>query len=261
MMSGEGEGTGVGAGTWTPPEGIPAEFVGSSADETLAKLLPAYTETHSRAEGLRTKVAQMPTRPDTSDAYTFDPGDKLKPWFGDLNSDPIWGHTRKAAHEAGLSQDQLQKFVSGVYGPMVDEGLLATPYDPATELKTFMSESGLDQNGVEQALLNNEAFAKGLSSQLKGVSENMKPEIQALLVSLSDTAAGNVLLRALSGRLAENGIRISGESGGNGVLTAEDVKKLHTDPRIDPRNRNHSDPDKRFDEDLRKRYDEACNRA
>ncbi|WFE91738.1 hypothetical protein K1718_10365 [Roseibium porphyridii] len=88
----------------------------------------------------------------------------------------------------------------------------------------------------------------------------MKADVQALLVSLTDTAAGYFLLQGLSGRLNENGIRVSGEGGSQGQLTDDDVKKLHADPRIDPRNRSHPDPDKRYDPELRKRYDEACNR-
>ena len=43
-------------------------------------------------------------------------------------------------------------------------------------------------------------------------------------------------------------------------MTAEDLKKLDGDPRIDPRNRDHQDPAKRFDESLRKQYDEAYTR-
>ena len=259
--AGGGGGTGEGADAWSAPEGIPAEFVGSTADETLSKLLPAFNDVSTRAEGLRTKVAQMPTRPDTADAYTFEADDKLKPWFGDLDKNPAWQHARKSAFEAGMSQDQVQKFISGVYGPMADAGLLALPFDAASEVKSFMSASGMDRTAATSALQANETFANGLSAQLKGVPESVKADVDALLVSMTDTAAGNFLLQALSGRLAENGIRVSGEGGDNGPLTDEDVKKLHRDPRIDPRNRNHSDPDKRYDEELRKRYDEACNRA
>jgi hypothetical protein len=256
-----GGGGGNGGGeAWAAPEGLPAEFAGTTADETLSKLLPAFNDVNGRVEGLRTKLAQMPARPDTADAYSFEADDKLKPWLGDLKDNPAWDHARKAAFEAGLSQDQLQKFIGGVYGPMADAGMLSTPFDPAAEVNSFMTASGMDRTAATTALQNTEAFANGLGAQLKGVPESMKADVQALLVSMTDTAAGNFLLQALSGRLSENGIRVSGEGGSQGVLSDEDVKQLHSDPRIDPRNRNHPDPDKRFDEELRKRYDEACNR-
>lgn len=249
------------ATAWTPPEGIPAEFVGSTADETLAKMLPAFTDVSKRADGLREKLSTLPKAPDTVDGYTFEPDDKLKPFFGDdLDKNPAWQHARQAAKDAGLSPEQLQKFVSGVYGPMIDGGMLAQPYNPASEIESFQKAGGFDARGTQQALVEADGFAKGLAQQLKGVPEGVKTEVEALLVSLTDTAAGNFLLRGLSGRLAENGIRIAGESMTAGELTAEDVKKLHSDPRIDPRNRNHPDPKQRFDEDLRKRYDEATNR-
>lgn len=258
---GAGGGEGADDTTWSPPDGIPAEFVGSTADETLSKMLPAYTDLSGRAEGLRTKLAQMPSAPETADAYTFEAEDKLKPWFSDLDNSPAWGHAKTAAHAAGLSQDQLQNFVSGVYGPMVDAGMINLPYDAASEIKSFSEAGGLDQKGTEQALINTEAFAKGLSGQLKGIPESMKAEVDAHLIALTDSAGGNFLLQALASRLSENGIRISGDGGSQGELTAEDLKALHSDPRIDPRNRNHKDPDKRYDEDLRKRYDEACSQA
>jgi hypothetical protein len=244
---------------WTPPAGIPADYLGSTADETLARLLPAFTEAQSRAEGLRQKLSTLPKAPDTVDGYTFEPDDKLKPYFSDLSQNKAWDFARAAAKEVGLSPEQLQKFVGGVYGPMVDAGLLAPPYDPQTEVQTFQTSMGLDRTQTVAALKEAEAFASGLAGQLKGVPEAMRPDVNAMLASLTDTAAGNALLRALSARLAENGIRIAGQ-GGTTALTDADVQKLHSDPRIDPRNRDHADPNRRFDPDLRARYDEASNR-
>ena len=88
----------------------------------------------------------------------------------------------------------------------------------------------------------------------------MKSDVDALLIGMTDTAAGNTLLRAIASRLGESGIRIGGQGGGTGALTADDLKKLDSDPRIDPRNRDHKDPAQKFDPELRKQYDEAYNR-
>lgn len=260
--AGEGAGGdgGGGAGGWTPPQGLPSEFSGSNADEVLGKLLGGYTQLNTRAEGLRTQLAQRPAAPEKADLYTFDPADKLKPYFGDLSNNPLFGHARNAAHKHGMSQEQFAGFISETYGPMVDAGLLPAPFDPSNELKSFMTATGLDQKATQETLTANETFAKGFVSQLKGIPDGLKADVEATLLGLTDTAVGNVLLQAMSGRLSESGIRVSGEGGGLGELTADDLKKLDSDPRIDPRNRDHKDPAQRYDPELRKKYDAGYNR-
>lgn len=255
-----GGGGGTGGGAWSAPQGLPAEFAGANAEEALGKLLGGYNDLNTRFGGMREKLSKMPAAPASADLYTFTPDEKLAPYVGDMSKSPAFGHARAAALKHGLSQEQFAGFIADVYSPMVDQGVLARPFDPAGELKGFQTATGLDAKGTQEALIAAETFAKGLVGQLKDVPESLKNDVNAMLVSMTDTAAGNVLLRALSGRLAENGIRISGEGGGHGALTAEDLKKLDSDPRIDPRNRDHKDPNVRFDEDLRKRYDEAYNR-
>lgn len=255
----EGGGGGGGDG-WSAPQGLPSEFAGANADETLGKLIGGYTDLNTRFGGMRDKLSKMPAAPEKADMYAFEPGDNLKPFFGDLSSDPVFGSARNAAHKHGLSQEQFSGFISDVYSPLVEQGLLSAPFDPGAELKSFQSATGLDTRATQEALVATETFAKGLSSQLKDVPEGLKNDVNAMLLGMTDTAAGNVLLRALSGRLSENGIRVEGQGGGEGALTAEDLKKLDSDPRIDPRNRDHNDPQQRYDESLRKRYDEAYGR-
>lgn len=257
---GAGGGGGGGGNEWSAPQGLPSEFAGSNADETLGKLLTGYTDLNNRFGGMRDKLSRMPAAPEKPDMYTFEPGDNLKPFFGDIAQDPAFASARNAAHKHGLSQEQFAGFISDVYSPLVEQGVLAAPFDPASELKTFQSATGMDQRATQEALVASEAFAKGLINQLKDVPETLKNDVSLMLLGMTDTAAGNVLLRALSGRLSENGIRVEGQGGGEGALTADDLKKLDSDPRIDPRNRDHEDPKKRFDEGLRKRYDDAYNR-
>lgn len=258
--SGGGGGGGSGGGAWSAPQGLPSEFAGTNADETLGKLLGGYNDLNTRFGGMREKLSKMPAAPASADLYTFAPDEKLAPYVGDISKSPAFGHARAAALKHGLSQDQFAGFIADVYTPMVDQGILARPFDPAGELKGFQTATGLDAKGTQEALVAAETFAKGLTGQLKDVPESLKNDVNAMLVAMTDTAAGNVLLRALSGRLAENGIRITGEGGGVGGLTAEDLKKLDADPRIDPRNRDKTDPNQRYDEELRKRYDAAYNR-
>jgi hypothetical protein len=261
VFEGEGGGQGGGGdqsgGTWAPPQGLPSDFAGADANETLGKLFGGYTDLNKRFEGMRDKVAKMPAAPEKPDLYTFEPGDKLKPFFGNLAENPAFKTAREAAHKQGFSNEQFAGFISDTYGPLVEQGILGTPFDPMTEIKTFQTATGLDAKGTQESLVAAETFAKGLTSQLKDVPDAIKPDVEAMLLGMTDTAAGNVLLRALSGRLAENGIRISGDGGGQGALTEADLKKLDADPRIDPRNRENTDPAKRFDPALRKQYDDA----
>ncbi len=257
---GGGEGGDGGAGGWTAPAGVPEQYRGATADETLGKLLGGFSEINTRAEGLRTKLAGLPKAPDKPDLYTYEPSDRLKPYFSDIGENPVFAQARNAFHKHGASQEMFSGIIEDLYGPLVEQGLIAAPFDPRAELKTFAAELGLDPAGATKALTDTDTFAKGLLSQLKDIPEKLKPEVEAQLLGLTDTAAGNILLRALSGRLAENGIRIGGDGNVAGALTAEDLKKLDADPRIDPNNRNHPDVNRRFDEQLRKRYDEAYQR-
>lgn len=244
-------------GGWTPPETLPADFRGADAQESLGKLMTGYNDLNTRFDGLRTKLATMPKAPDTADAYAYQPDDKLKPFFADFDKSEVWGLARQAAHKAGMTQEQLSQMISGVYGPMAEKGLLPMPFDPKRELDTFMAETRLDRAAAAQTLEGNLAFAKGLSAQLQGIPDKLKPGVEAALLSLTDTAEGNALIMALSQRLSASGFRVAGDGAGQGALTEGDLKRLDGDPRIDPSNRDHPDAARRFDPDLRKRYDEA----
>jgi hypothetical protein len=255
---GEGSGGegGGGAGGWTPPEGLPKDFVGADASESLTKLIGGYTDMNTRFTGMRDKLAKMPTPPESPDAYKYEPSEKLKPFFGDMATNPVFKQAREAFHKHGIPEPAFAGVIEDLYGPLIEQGAIEAPFDPAKELKTFQEAYGLDRENAAAALTEAETFAKGLTAQLKDLPPGMKDQVGQLMLGLTDTAAGNVLLKALSGRLAENGIRIAGEGAGDGNLTAADVKKLSADPRIDPANRDNPDPNKRFDPDLRQRYDD-----
>lgn len=255
--AGDGGGDGGGGGGFAYPEGFPDQFKGATIEESFGKLFGGYTETHGRMEGLRTKLAGLPHAPEKPEAYTYTPSEKLKPWFSDIDKSPVFAQARTAFHKHGVPQEAFAGIIEDLYAPLAEQGLLAAPYDPAAEVRSFMEHTGLDKQHATEALTNADAFAKGLSAQLSGVPEKLKPDVDALLLSLTDSAAGNVLLRAISGRLAESGIRIGGTSTMQGQLTEADLKKLDGDPRIDPANRDHTDPAKRYDPELRRRYEDA----
>ncbi|TRL39832.1 hypothetical protein [Rhizobium straminoryzae] len=242
--------------SWKAPDGIPPELIGGTADETLGKLLSAYGELDKRAAGLREKISKLPAAPQKPDQYAFEPGEDLKDYFGDLSKDPVFASARQAAHKYGMSQDQFAGFISETFGPLAKEGLLIKPYDPKAEVQGYMKATGLDAKAASTALEANMVFARGISEQLQ-LPDSLKSDAQAQLMALTDTAVGNALLAAFSARFNDIGIRISGDGGQAGEMTAADLKRLDSDPRIDPRNRDHKDPNQRYDEQLRQRYDEA----
>lgn len=255
--AGAGEGGGAGAGGgWTPPQGLPAEFVGADANETLTKLAGGYVDLDKRFGGLREKLSKMPTAPEKPEGYVYSPSEKLKPYLGDVDKDPAFAAARQAFHKHGIPTEAFGGVIEDLYGPLIEQGVIAAPFDPAKEVQTFQTAYGFDREKAAAALTEADTFAKGLTAQLKDVPEPLKKDVEALMLGLTDTAAGNVLLRSLSGRLAENGIRIAGEGGAQGALTAADIQRLNGDPRIDPANRNHPDNAKRFDPELRKKFDD-----
>lgn len=256
---GDGSAPGSGDGGWKAPEGIPEEFMGADADETLGKLLGGYQDVNTRFNGMRDKLSKMPAAPKTPDEYAFDPGESLSPFFGDLSEDKMFSAAREAAHRHGMSQEQFAGFISDTFGPMAEAGLLAEPFNPKTELSTYQSATGLDAKGVEKSLQQNETFANGLIEQLD-LPKDLSDAAKGMFMGLTDTAAGNAILQALSARMSDSGFGLEGHGGGDGQLTDADLQKLDSDPRIDPQNRDHKDPNKRFDPDLRKRYDDAYRR-
>jgi hypothetical protein len=264
LREGEGGGGGGGAGDqgFKAPDGMPAEFVGKDAGETLGKVWAGYGALNTRTEGLRGELARVPKAPEKPEGYTFKPSEKLAPFFGtDPAANPALTHARAAAHKAGIPDAAFASFIEGTYGPMIEAGLIAPPYDAKAEIQGYMKAQGVDQTTATAHFTEAETFAKGLAGQLKGIPPNLQKDAQAALVALTDTAGGNALLRALSSRLSESGFRLDGSSGGQqGELTDSDLDKLTSDPRIDPRNEFATDPNQRYDPQLRKRYDMGMSR-
>ncbi|WP_181409709.1 hypothetical protein [Martelella alba] len=258
-----GEGGGdpgdAGGGAWTAPEGIPSEFIGANADETLGKLLGGFNDVSTRFTGMRDKLSKMPAAPKTPDLYSFEPGENLSPFFGDLSQDKMFSAARDAAHKHGMSQEQFSGFLADTFGPMAEAGLLSTPFDAAAELTSFQNATGLDKAGVSRELQATDTFAKGLIAQLD-IPQGLADQAKGLLLGMTDTAAGNIVLQALAKRMNASGFGLEGRGGNEGALTEADLHKLDADPRIDPANREHSDPEKRFDPELRQRYDAAYKR-
>lgn len=250
---------GGGAGEWKAPEGLPPELVGKDAAETLGKILPVFTETTTRANGLRDKLATMPKAPDKPEGYAFQPSEKLAPFFkGDLAANPVLAQARTAFHKHGIPDKAFQGLIEDIYTPLIEKGVLSA-YDPQAEIKTFQTAYGLDDGATTTALAEAESFAKGLFGQLQGIPAPLQEAAQREMEVFAETAGGMAVLKALAARLGENGIRVAGQGGNQngGPLGEAELKTLSSDPRIDPANRYQADPAKRYDPELRKRYDDG----
>jgi hypothetical protein len=265
VWEGEGEGAGGaggGEGTeFTPPEGLPPEFVGADAGETLGKLFNGFTEVSTRHDGLRDKLAKVPAAAKSADEFQFTPSEKAAPFFNDTADNPVLDIARKAALENGIPTAAFEPFINGIYEAAGDAGLLVAPYNPAGEIESFMKGFELDEAGAQAAMVETDAFAKGLVGQLEGIPEALKEEAGQIFEGLTDTAAGNALLKSLSARLSASGFKVAGDATSqSGELTKEELHRLDSDPRIDTMNEHHSDKEKRFDPELRKIYDAAYAR-
>lgn len=247
------------AGSWTPPKEltVPTEYLGTTAEDTLGKVLKAHGELNTRAEGLRTQLASKPSAPAKPEDYTFKPGEKVAAYFPEPDKHPALNAAKGVFHKHGVSQTAFEGIINELYGGMAEAGTLAAPYNPKAEVANYAKQFGVDENVVGQHFQENVAFVGGLFAQLQGsIPPTLAKEAQAELEMLTDTAAGNALLRALTSRLSQSGIRITGQPGNqDGPLDDAELDKMTADPRIDPRNQNHKDADKRYDPALRAKYD------
>lgn len=258
----DGSGVAEGADTndpgnqaWAPPEGvsIPEDMLGTNADETIGKLVEGYNTLNGRVDGMRTQLAQKPSAPKTPDEYAFEFADTAKPYLDKFDDNPMAPITRQAAHKYGLSQEQVNGFIGEVFSNAGENGLLLAPLDAAKEVNSYKSLAKLDDEAVTQDFAANESFAKGLLGQLKSMpaDETIRMEAEAIMMSMTDTAAGNFLLKALSGRLAESGFTTTGEGEDEqGNFTREQLKELANDPRVDPKS-------PKYDKTLRAKFDAA----
>lgn len=252
-----------GGNTWTPPEGltVPTEFMGTSAEDTLGKVLGGYSALNTRAEGLRTQLAAKPGAPEKPEGYTFKPGEKVAAYFPDPDKHAGIAAAKNVFHKHGVPQAAFEGIINDLYGGMAEAGTLAAPYDPKAEVASYAKVGGFDAATVSQHFQENVAFANGLLAQLTDLPPALAKEAEAELQALTDTAAGNALLRSLAGRMASGGIRIAGQGAQQGgVLSDADLDRLTADPRIDPNNESHKDPAQRFDKALYDQYTQGMAR-
>lgn len=195
---------------------LPSNLRGETAEETLAKIFPAW-------KGLRDSMAQQSKAPaNATDYEPIELSENAKGLMGDLSQDPAMQIAAKVAHASGLSQEQYQQVVGGMIEAFGDAGMIVPLATPAEEIEKL--------GGDEQALklgTQAETFIETLA-RAQGAPDGLKKE----LTMLSMTAEGVKTLNWIENQLGEKTTTITDNPGG-GATTKEDVLKMMQDDRYD----------------------------
>lgn len=209
------------------PDGLPDHYFGGSDKETIDKLFGAVN-------GFRTKQGEAGAVPEKADAYTLDASDKLKPYIGNLDKDPVWGKTREIFHKAGITDKQFKATLGPLLEGLIDGGLVAAPIDPKAVLKTMAPEAlsnGTDEEKIAagaKRVQDNIAWADGAKAN-KALPEDVA---SFLATSAADNAAANKLIEWLRGSNSETKPAMGGATG-SGMSEAQ-IKDRINDPRNNP---------------------------
>lgn len=217
---------GAGEAFWTKYD-LPDGLKGASAPE-------AYDRLYNGWKGLRDKEAQRVV-PKNAGEYTFDPADKIKPYFKKGADDPLLGVARETAHKHQFTNTQFGAFLNDLFTTAVEKNILPPLFDPAKEIETLGSLIAADKTGddrkraVEAALHEAEAFAPVLAQSLK-----LSDGAGKLLREIAGEAAGVELLRALKAGTREFGLQPGGQGAPQGGYSQADFDRDLKDERYNP---------------------------
>lgn len=110
------------------PDGLPDHLFGGNDRETIDKL-------HKAVSGFRTQQGEAGAVPENPEGYSFDASDKLKPYVGNFDKDPVYGAVRGIAHKIGMPDKMFKAFVPAILEHFVDGELVAAPIDPKQILR------------------------------------------------------------------------------------------------------------------------------
>lgn len=213
---------------------LPEHLRGESPDDALGKVFKAY-------QGLRDSGVKPPEK---SDDYSFDIGAEAKPYFPDLDNDPMLKAFRKTAHEAGLGQEQFQKIVNGVTEAMAKDGVLEKPIDANAEAAKL--------GGEQQAFARINTVDKWLDLQK---TNQVLTEGEHLQLSLMMAEADGVTaLEKIMKNSGQQGPGTGGDQGHDQGYTMDDYRRDMKDERYDT----HSP---KYDPDFRARVDRLGKQA
>ena len=223
---------------------LPENMRGTTAEETLKKVMPAYQgfhKAHSEREPALSKVEDLVL--DISN-------EKAKPFF-DAKS-PMATAFSKAAVESGLTKTQAGKLANAVMGQLADGGHLADQFDVKANVTAIAKTLGFAEmndaakTGMQQFETESLAWAENTATQLK-LSDTGKLELESLVL----TPGGVEIIKALRAQGGQ-GFALGGQgSGGGDFYSIDELKQMDRDPRIDPHKQD------KYDKTVREKYDRS----
>lgn len=215
------------------PEGLPDHLFGENDRATIERLWGSV-------KGFRELEATRGAVPKDPTGYVFEPSEELKPFVGELDSDPLWNGIRADAHQLGVTDKVFGGLMNKILTRMVSEGLVEKPVDFQAELTALVPEAAAalpadqQKQEVQRRIGAALGYAKGLTNH--GLDQ---ASVDAL-IAVADTAAGVKLIEWIQGQNRDPRPALGGSGGGSGE-TADSLRQAMADPRAD-RNSTSFDP-------------------
>lgn len=209
------------------PDGLPDHYFGKDNNETIDKLFKAV-------DGFRRTEGDRGTVPKTAAEYGFEASDKLKPYIGNFDKDPLYGAVRDIAHKIQMPDKMFKAFMPAVLEHFVEGGLVDQPIDAKAQLRALAgpNAAALDDAGKEAAgskrVTANIAWVDGAKAQ-GALPDNVAEFFAA---SLASDPRAHDAIEWLRGKNGEPKPALPGGQGGGGGAEAVNARNL--DPRNDP---------------------------
>lgn len=218
---------------WKLPDGLelPDHLLGTSADETLAKLSKAY-------QGARRELSQKGKGegklegavPDTPDGYKFEPEDKDDNIAEELNSEaskPYVDAFRKAAHKLGIPDKAFTQLMREGLSGIAEGGMPigvsneeAAKISGEQEMATLVQEVG--QKEASTIVNTIGTYAEKLAQ--RGVLKD-EQDIAEFSQMVGTGRAARIFHRILTGELGEKPIPMA--DGADGSVTPQEAYSRH----------------------------------
>lgn len=176
-QSGAGDGE-----AWKLPEGVelPEHLVGASAEETLAKLAPAYRgarqelSTRKRDDGVLEGAV-----PKDLDGYAFEGDPEKDPVFKELMSEdskPFLDAFRKKALEIGIPDKAFTALMEGGVRDLMESGKIQSLADSGESLEEMQRINGEAEYEALQRYLGGSAQADQAMAQVLNFKEQLESQ-------------------------------------------------------------------------------------
>jgi ribosomal protein L16/L10AE len=216
---------------WKVPEGVdlPDHLLGSTADETLAKVARAY-------QGARQSLSQKGkgklegTVPDDPDGYVFEPegdDDKIAAELNSEYSQPYVDAFRKAAHKLGIPAETFTQFMRTGLAGIAESGMPigvsneeAAKISGEQEMAALVNEVGpKEANTIVNTI---STYAEKLTQ--RGVLQN-DAEVAEFAQMFGTAMAARIFHRMLTAEFGEKPIPMA--DGMDGSVTPEEAYAKH----------------------------------